>query len=86
MIEFGEQISRVNLSSLEPNQSAKVSISFAHGLVKLELEGVEPVEIETNLDFVKPYISVSSGTAKFAIDSYCPWLICAILPARHASN
>ncbi|MGI9296015.1 MAG: hypothetical protein ACR2PS_18685 [Pseudomonadales bacterium] len=69
VIEFGQQIKRVHLSSLELDRRANVHISFAHGLVTVALEGVEPVKIETDLDFVKPYISVSSGTAKFAIDT-----------------
>ncbi|MGI9284317.1 MAG: hypothetical protein ACR2P1_02925 [Pseudomonadales bacterium] len=69
VIEFGEEIRRVNLSTLELNHKANVHMSFVRGLFTVALEGVEPAIIETDLDSVKPYISVSSGAAKFAIDT-----------------
>ncbi len=68
VIEFGQQVRRVNLSKLQLDQKAEVNISFVHGLVTVSMEGVEPAIIETDLDTVKPYISVSSGAARFAID------------------
>lgn len=68
VIEFGQQVRRVNLSKLQLDQKAQVNISFVRGLVTVSMQGVEPVTIETELDVVKPYISVSSGAASFSID------------------
>lgn len=67
VIEFGHQVRRVNLSKLQLDQKAQVNISFVHGIVTVSMQGVDPVIIETELDVVKPYISVSSGAASFAI-------------------
>ncbi len=67
VIQQGQQVKRGYMKSLPAGQEVKVDISFVNSQVTISLQGVEPVIIETDLQSVSPYVSVSSGAAEYAL-------------------
>jgi len=65
VIENGEEVKYESLEYVEMNERVKIKIEFNDGLVEFYLNNGSCIKVKTNLEKVRPYISVSSGAAKF---------------------
>lgn len=67
IMEHGKEVKLVSLANLSIKGKAQLTMSIDHGLVTLKFPPQAPITFRTNLTEVSPYVSVSSGTAKFSI-------------------
>jgi hypothetical protein len=67
LIEEGKQVKVASISNFTLNEIVETTLNFKKGKVKITVFGHDPVVIGTKLKKVIPYISVSSGEAKFVV-------------------
>jgi hypothetical protein len=67
LIEEGKEVKVASISNFSLNEIVEPTLNFKNGKVKLSVSGHAPVVIVTKLNKVIPYISVSSGEAKFEV-------------------
>lgn len=67
VIEEGKEVSVAPISYYALDETVEHTLKYSSGKVVICLSGHKLVEIATNLHTVVPYISVSSGEAKFEV-------------------
>ncbi len=69
VIADGKEIEKVSLKQLGLTERIALKLSIKNGTVLIEIEGSEPVEVQTKLKKVMPYISTSSSDAVFSVST-----------------
>jgi hypothetical protein len=67
VVEGGREAKVESLSSLPLNASVNAKLKIENGVFTLKVADANAVNIRTSLAEVAPYVSVSSGSAEFAI-------------------
>ena len=65
IIEEGKEVKVITLDTIKEDHSVEVSMMFSDGVATIGIEGGLSNEERTNLKSVTPYVSVSSGSARF---------------------
>jgi len=68
LIEHGKETEAHSLHSFPLDAVVLVRLGFDGGIVYLWLDGTDPIRLTTPFKKVAPYVSVSSGTARFKVD------------------
>ena len=68
VIENGKEATIESLANLPLKSIVRVRLSFDKGAITLLLNDQSPITLRTPFTQVRPYVSVSSGTAEFTVD------------------
>ncbi len=69
VIADGKEIEQVTLKQLGLTERISLKLSIENGTVSIEIEGIEPIQVQTKLKKVMPYISTSSSDAVFSVST-----------------
>ena len=67
IITNGKEEKVASIKNIDIGAKVKIDMSIINGVVTLSLDDSKPIEIQTRLKDVKPYIAVSSSNASFVI-------------------